>query len=376
MILEINIENLDEHLKELMINLMPFFFELEEKILQQTNKINFLNYNLPISVQQFKTRNKILKCSKYIESLKIEEDEKTFLRQINKINNKFEINPAGFIKMNEQNMKLQEQKNILVDKLRDNYYKSKNFDLFIKDFNKHKKKNLKFRHVKMHNNSLDKKNNIFNLDKNKTLIIKNRRPISSFIFKINQDSFNKKKKKNRIGDWTNKNSFDKIFPKFKPRNVTSCASEAKKNKNYNLYDKEYEKETSKKINILRKNRKQYTNFMKLQIQKNKNDIKYIKQGLSLDCRDLVKKVCVKNKERNNNEIYNLIKFKNNNFEMNKSVSCIFPKYKNKIFNDIDGKIIVVKNILSKNDKQLNFYDTGNFDLPLATQLGKDTNKII
>ena len=116
--------------------------------------------------------------------------------------------------------------------------------------------------------------------------------------------------------------------------------------------------------------------MKLQIQKNKNNIKYIKQGLSLDCRDLVKKVCVKNKERNNNEIYNLIKFKNNNFEMNKSVSCIFPKYKNKIFNDIDGKIIVVKNILSKNDKQLNFYDTGNFDLPLATQLGKDTNKII
>lgn len=376
MILEINIENLDEHLKELMINLMPFFFELEEKILQQTNKINFLNYNLPISVQQFKTRNKILKCSKYIESLKIEENEKTFLRQINKINNKFEINPAGFIKMNEKNMKLQEQKNILVDKLRDNYYKSKNFDLFIKDFNKHKKKNLKFRHVKMHNNSLNKKNNIFNLDKNNSLIIKNRRPISSFIFKINQDSFNKKEKKNRIGDWTNKNSFDKNFPKFKSRNVTSCASEAKKNKNYNLYDKEYKKETTKKLNILRKNKRQYTNFMKLQRQKNKNNIKYIKQGLSLDCRDLVKKVFVKNEERNNIEIYNLIKFKNNKFEMNKSASCIFPKDKNRIFNDIDGKIMVVKNILLKNDKQLNFYDTGNFDMPLATQLGKYSNKNI
>ena len=228
----------------------------------------------------------------------------------------------------------------------------------------------------MHNNSLNKKNNIFNLDKNNSLIIKNRRPISSFIFKINQDSFNKKEKKNRIGDWTNKNSFDKNFPKFKSRNVTSCASEAKKNKNYNLYDKEYKKETSKKLNILRKNKRQYANFMKLQRQKNKNNIKYIKQGLSLDCRDLVKKVFVKNEERNNIEIYNLIKFKNNKFEMNKSASCIFPKDKNRIFNDIDGKIMVVKNILLKNDKQLNFYDTGNFDMPLATQLGKYSNKNI
>lgn len=378
MILEINIENLDEHLKELMINLMPFFFELEEKILNQTNKITFLNYNLPRSVQQFKTRNKILKCSKYIESLKIEEDEKTFLRQINKINNEFEINPAGFIKMNEQNLKLLEQKNILVDKLRDNYYKSKNFDLFIKDFNKHKKKILKFRQVKMHNNSLEKKNIIFNSDKNKSLILKNPRPVSSFIFKINRDSIDKKEKNNRIGDWTNKNSNDAIFPKFKSRNMTSCASEAKINKNYNLYDKEYKKETSKKINILRKNKKQYTKFMQLQGKKNKNNIKYIKQGLSLDCKDLVKKVCVKNEKKNNNEIYNVIKFKDNKYEMNKSASCMFQKIKNKnkIFNNIDGKIMIVKNILSKNDKRLNFYDTGNFDMPLATQLEKYSNKKI
>ena len=98
-----------------------------------------------------------MKFYKYIDSLKIEEDEKSYLKQINKINNKFDINAVGFIIMNEQNMILQEHKNLLVDKIRDNYYKEKNFELYLNDFNKRKKVFLKSKNVKMTDNSKEKK---------------------------------------------------------------------------------------------------------------------------------------------------------------------------------------------------------------------------
>ena len=370
MLLEINIENLDEHLKELMINLMPYFFELEEKILKQTNNITFFNYNLlPKSIQKFKTRNKYMKFCKYIDSLKIEDDEKSYLKQINKINNKFDINVVGFIVMNEQNMQLQEQKNLLVDKIRDNYYKEKNFELYLNDFNKRKKVFLKCKNVKMTDNSKEKKNKILiNLDKTRAFF-KNRRPISSTIYKLKFDSIGKIEKTKILKNSTNKSTHDKIFSNIKSRNMSRNNSYVKMNKNFNLYDKEIKNDTNKKIYFFKKNRKQYTNFMTL--KRRKNDIKDIKQGLSLDGKDLIKKVCIKKEEENdNNTIYNLIKLKNK-LQLNKSVSYSYQRNKNNLFEENNDNILLFDNILSiKKEKKLNFYDTGNFDLPLATQLEK------
>ena len=379
MLLEINIENLEEHLKELMINLMPYFFELEEKILKQTNNLTFFNYNLlPKSIQKFKTRNKYMKFWKYIDSLKIEDDEKSYLKQINKINNKFDINAVGFIIMNEQNMILQEHKNLLVDKIRDNYYKEKNFELYLNDFNKRKKVFLKSRNVKMTDNSKEKKNNILiNLNKTRSFF-KNRKTIS---YKLKFDSIEKIEKKKIVRNSSKKNTLDKFFNGIKSRNISSNNSyiNVKINKNYNLYDKEIKNDTNKKINIFKKNRKQYTNFMTL--QRKKNDIKDIKQGLSLDCKNLIKKVCVKKDEQNNfndNNIYNFIKFKNK-YELNKSASYSYKNNKSKIFeeNNNNNNILLFDNILSiKKEKKLNFYDTGNFDMPLATQLEKNSKQNI
>ena len=177
-----------------------------------------------------------------------------------------------------------------------------------------------------------------------------------------------------------KNTLDKFFNGIKSRNISSNNSyiNAKINKNYNLYDKEIKNDTNKKINIFKKNRKQYTNFMTL--QRKKNDIKDIKQGLSLDCKNLIKKVCVKKDEQNNfndNNIYNLIKFKNK-YELNKSVSYSYKNNKSKIFEENNNNnILLFDNILSiKKEKKLNFYDTGNFDMPLATQLEKNSKQNI
>ena len=184
-VLEVNIENLDEHLKELMINLMPYYFRLEEKIHEQMDKITFLNYNcLPKSIQKFKTRNKFYKYIKFIDALKIEEDEKSFLKQIQKIDNKFDINEAGFIKITNHNKILQDQKKLLIDKLRDNHYKSQSLDLLLRDLNKNQIKNLKYKNVKMFNyNNINTIKTSKIKNKTKTLLITNKRPFSILLHK-------------------------------------------------------------------------------------------------------------------------------------------------------------------------------------------------
>ena len=279
--------------------------------------------------------------------------------------------------MNEQNMILQEHKNLLVDKIRDNYYKEKNFELYLNDFNKRKKVFLKSKNVKMTDNSKEKKNNILiNLNKTRSLF-KNRKTIS---YKLKFDSIEKIEKKKFLRNGSGKSAQGKFFNGIKSRNISSNNSyiNVKINKNYNLYDKEIKNDTNKKIHIFKKNRKQYTNFMTL--QRKKNDIKDIKQGLSLDCKNLIKKVCVKKDEQNNfndNNIYNLIKFKNK-YELNKSVSYSYKNNKSKIFEENNNNnILLFDNILSiKKEKKLNFYDTGNFDMPLATQLEKNSKQNI
>ena len=375
-VLEVNIENLDEHLKELMINLMPYYFRLEDKIHEQMDKITFLNYNfLPKSIQKYKTRNKFYKYTKFIDALKIEEDEKSFLKQIKKIDNKFDTNEAGFIKITNHNKILQSQKKLLIDKLRDNYFKSQSLDLLLRDLNKNHIKNLKYKNVKMFDYNTNKVKN-----KSKTLFINNRKPFSVLLNKIKTKSVSISHKKN-----IKEKSGENIYDKLNSRTTSYSTTIPKKIKNYNLYDKEEKKDVQKQINILKNNKKQYNTFIKL--QRKKNNIKDIKQGLALDCKALIKKVLIRNKLQKEKKINNCSKHKDEdegininkniekiNFKWNKSVNDILNEDKNKIFNGNKEKKIV-NNIFMKKEKKLNFYDTGIFDMPLASQLGSNLKKI-
>ena len=380
-ILEINIENLDEHLKELMINLMPYFFKLDEKIHEQLDKITLLYYNIqPKVFQKIRTRNKMYRYDKYIDSLKIEENEKTFLKQIKKINKKFETNEAGFIKMNKKNMILQNQKNILVNKLRENYFKGKSYDIFLRNFNQERIRSLKYKNVKMIKFSQDKdknnKNNVNNNRNNSSLFFK-KRSVSFYIPKIRRKTIAKNEKEMGIGDKRISNNYKKLFSKFKSRTSTNSFVLSRKNKNYNLYDIEEKKDMEKQMNVLKNNKMQFTTFMKL--QRKKNNIKDIKQGLSLDCKALVKKVYIRNKFQNDNNIYTFIKFQNksvdnrNNSGLKHSNSSkiIINEYKKDMSKTVGEtkKKIIIRNIFDKKEKKLDFYDTGNFDMPLASQLG-------
>ena len=133
----------------------------------------------------------------------------------------------------------------------------------------------------------------------------------------------------------------------------------------------------KQMNVLKNNKMQFTTFMKL--QRKKNNIKDIKQGLSLDCKALVKKVYIRNKFQNDNNIYTFIKFQNksvdnrNNSGLKHSNSSeiIINEYKKDMSKTVGEtkKKIIIRNIFDKKEKKLDFYDTGNFDMPLASQLG-------
>ena len=384
-ILEINIENLDEHLKELMINLMPYFFKLDEKIHEQLDKITLLYYNIqPRAFQKIRTRNKLHKYDKYIDSLKIEENEKTFLKQIKKINKKFETNEAGFIKMNKKNMILQNQKNILVNKLRENYFKGKSFELFLRNFNQERIRGLKYKNVKMIKNEKDEdksnKNDFSNNNnKNNSSLIEKKRPVSFYIPKLKRKIFDKKL---GIDGKPFINKFEKMFSKYKSRTSTNSVILSKKNKNFNLYDIEEKKDMEKQMNVIKNNRMQFTTFMKL--QRKKNNIKDIKQGLSLDCKTLVKKVYIRNKSQNDDKIYTFIKFRNKSVDgrnnsglKNSNCSEIMDNVSKKDMSKTVGeakKKIIIRNIFTKKEKKLDFYDTGIFDMPLAIQLGLKSDK--
>jgi hypothetical protein len=385
-VLEINIENLDEHLKELMINLMPYFFKLDEKIRQHIDKINILNYNLlPKTIKKYTTRNKFFRYNKYIDSLKIEENEKSVIKQLKKIRKKFDINEAGFIKMNKNNIILQDQKNILIEKLRDNYFKSKSLDLFLNDINKGKITSLKYKNVKMINNSMDKsKYDTNKINRSNSALFRQTKLNYFLIPEIRRVSnIQESKKKQNDNNIIKKIHIRKFFSKFNYKTLNFNDSLSKNYQNYNLYDKEQKSDMEKKIKIMKNNSIQYKNFIKH--QRKKNNIKAIKQGLSLDCKELIKKVHIKNRFHNDNtkicfsvnnknkSMDGKDKFESKNFKANKSTINLFRKNVSDTFGSYNKKNIV-KNIFLKKDKKLDFYNTGIFDMPLATQLGIKSQK--
>ena len=80
---KINLKSLDEHLKEFMLNILPLFIELEEKIHIQIDKIKYIdNSIIPYSCQKFKNNNKFNNFSNPID---IAENDKVFVNQIKKI---------------------------------------------------------------------------------------------------------------------------------------------------------------------------------------------------------------------------------------------------------------------------------------------------
>lgn len=150
-VIKVDIKNLeDEFLRMLMINLLPVFIQSEKKIHKQIENIKFIDNNIiPPSCRKYKnisnlirlinnhrddnkptklqrynyyyfktTENKKLKNFNINISMEDNDNDKTYKKIIRKIDNGFDTNEGGFIKVNNYNVNLNRQKCVLKEKLR------------------------------------------------------------------------------------------------------------------------------------------------------------------------------------------------------------------------------------------------------------------
>ena len=164
----------DEHLKCFMQNLLPIFLQYEKKIHSQIKLIKYIDNNvLPSSCQKYKDLSfENLKNNKnFYDTLNISIDEddndERFKNVIHKIDEKFDVNEAGFIKMNDYNLELHKQKNIIKEQLRDNKRKEIKIENFINKYIDEQNAILKYSSVKllnMSNDNIHQINDIINLN--------------------------------------------------------------------------------------------------------------------------------------------------------------------------------------------------------------------
>lgn len=145
-VFKINLKQIDDdHLNEFMLNLLPIFIDFEKKIHAHIKRIKYIDCNiLPEACQKYSkkyTKGNYL----FIE----EENDKVYKKNIQNIDEKFDVNEGGFIKVNEFNMKLHQAKNSFKELLKENLIKDKKTDSFLKSYVTEQNSKLKFRGVKV-----------------------------------------------------------------------------------------------------------------------------------------------------------------------------------------------------------------------------------
>ena len=372
----IYLKYLDEHLKEFMLNLIPLFLELEERIHNQIDKIKYLDFNiLPYNCQKY---NNIHKYNKFIEYIDTNENDETFIKFIKKIENKFDINEGGFIKMNQHNLNLQKERNILKNQLKENQLKDQKIDIFVKKYEKEQKEKLKYKKVRLIHSSKNCKKRKIKLNKNNSFLFSEskNRPVSNICTKNKNTSLIIKDGKE------NTSSYNISKSNLKSANNSQIMN---KKKYYNLFNKE---EINEIQNEIKKKKEKDISLFKM--PKKKITLCKIKQSLSIDSKELVKEVLIKN---SNNKFININRNNNNNNMKNYKIeSSIFRDNRNKNTfnymtininknnvenNNKNNFINCEKNMNIKqnhnlheinNQKKYHFYDTGLFDMPLVIQL--------
>ena len=330
-----------QHLTELLLNLLPSFIESERKMHLQLKKMRYIDSNiLPEACQKFHQKNNS-ESSFYRD----EENDDVYKRRIIKIDNMFQFNEGGFIKMNDFNMKLHKKKHQLKEKLKENIRKDNKTELFLKSYVNEQDSKLKFKGVnqikpvipnyEIIDYKCDKINNTNNTKNN----IENDL-MSSNIFcdtSNGKNSFYLIDKNILLGKIQNKS-------KHKNKSVISQKSQE-------MFDKLFLKPKRPKSSLY--NRRLLT----LNLHKFKNK-KFNYKKYFIDNNDYMRDLCV---QKNQDKIHcynkNFIESKINQFSKNVKKK---PK-KNKT-----SRTMTLSHNLDI--KKMTFYNSGKYDIPLLTEL--------
>ena len=276
--------------------------------------------------------------------------------------------------MNKKNINLHKKRNILKDQLKENQLKDKQINIFVKNYEKEQLANLKYKKVRLIHSAKNKRNKIINKNNSYLYTVNKNRPMSSFTHKVkNISAILKEGKENSTYNLSKsivKSTNNSIF--------------LNKRKNFNLF---YKDELAELQNEMKKKTGK-KNFSVYKVPKAKLTVNKIKESLSIDSRDLVKKVFIKshnnfNKSKTNyfnDKIRSIIFPKNNKYKQNymtininrNKTEHIYKIIRNESSNINEENNLKIKR-KNQNDekilKKYNFYDTGIFDMPLAIQLG-------
>jgi len=375
-VLKLDLKNINEYLTIFMLNLLPLFIKLEKNINERIKNIKLIDENiLPFSCKKFKKNNK----NKF-EKEEEEENDKVYRKLIQKINDNFQLNHGGFIKMNDYNFSLYQQKLHFKDLLKNNKKKIEKISKILKKLDKEERSKLRYTEFKVNNliltpNKNKKDSHINDNNNNKKL----KRPDSCISLNINKKRKNFEYGKLKLSD-IDLNDQDNYLSsislyKIRKKNLKLIKNKSFKKKKLNWGDIKSEVDISEKIRENNGKNNLNLDIIKSSIGtesiKNKNKISFIKKSLDIDD-NYMKKVfiCESPKHQNKYGSNDLICLTPNNI---KSISIYSSNKKNNkinkgtMFNSLYP--IPKLNIFTpKVLKKVIFYDTGNFNMPLLSDI--------
>ena len=338
-IFKIDLNQLEgQHLTELLLNLLPSFIDSERKMHLQLKKMRYIDSNiLPEACQKFHKKNN--SDSRFYQD---EENDDVYKRRIIKIDNMFQFNEGGFIKMNDYNMKLHKKKHQLKEKLKENIRKDNKTELFLKSYVKEQNSKLKFKGInqikpvipnyEIIDYKCDKKNNTKNNNENELM--------SSNIFcdtSNGKNSFYLIDKNMLLGKIQNKS-------KHKNKSVISQKSQE-------MFDKLFLKPRRPKSSLY--NRRLLT-FKLYKFKDKKFDYK----KYFIDNNDYMRDLCVQKNQ-------DIIHCYNKNFIESK-ISQFSKNVRKKPKKNKTSRTMTLSHNLDV--KKMIFYDSGKYDIPLLTEL--------
>ena len=308
-VLKVDLRNIDDYLNILMLNLLPIFIKLEKNINKRINNIKLIDDNvLPLSCQKFK------KCKSDYFNEEEEENDKVYKRNIQKINDSFQLNKGGFIKMNEYNLNIYKQKNYFEDMLKKNHKNNYKIKTFIKNLEKEKHLNLKCSELKMSKSNLNLKNN-FN-KKLKSSDSSSKIENNMKLKNLNLDDINLNNNNNFYSNIQNNHFINSKLSKNEKNTLSEIKNINHKKRKLN-WDKLKTELISNKIKNMKLKNQSNLNQFKIKSNfsnkniKTKNDLLYTKLTLSIN---------------DNNYIKNLLIYKGpDKGNKNKEFLCLTPK---------------------------------------------------
>ena len=324
-VLKIELNNIDDYLSNFLINLIPVFLKFEKNIHERIKNMKIIDDNItPSSVKRLNKNKK----NKFEEKETDEENDKIYKKNIQKIDNSFQLNYGGFIKNNDFNYNLYQQKLYYKEFLKQNKKKISNIEKFLKYLDIEEHSVQKYTEFKMQKC----KSAVRLLKYPKDIIRIRSKKLINLNIKSEQNSLELIKQRNK------RLKKHKLTWKF----FNTETRPIKKKESIKNLDRFFFKSNEKE--------KKYSKDL---------DLLHERQSLSIDS-DYRKKVFV----------YGSPKIKINNRYRTKQLFFMTPK-KNSSINNYDSEEKEnTKNHKNKNIqalKEIFLYDTGNFDIPLLSE---------